>query len=204
MQNQRHFQHLHADASRWRSVPGRCASFTQRIRIDESDGHENTAECPYAWQLASRRRHEPHGHAGDDESATCGRYPYRAIATNLDADGFDAQQVVRFYNQRGECSENRIKELRSDFAAARLPCSDFDANAAYFKVCAIAYNLLALMRRILPVKWESCRAVTIRHRLYAMAGQIVHHANQWTLKLNAGRRAQFEQAIASIRSCTLQ
>ena len=41
----------------------------------------------------------------DDESVACERYVYRAIATNLDGDGLDKHQVVRFYNQRAECSE---------------------------------------------------------------------------------------------------
>ena len=140
----------------------------------------------------------------DEETATCGRYMYRAIATNLDGDGLDDHQVVRFYNLRADRSENRIKELRSDFAAAHLPCSGFDANAAWFMLCSIAYNLLALMRMILQSAWERCRAITVRYRLYALAGQIVHHARQWTLKLNADHRAVFDQAIWSIRHCVLK
>ena len=51
--------------------------------------------------------------------------------------------LVHFYNQRGESSENRIKELRSDFAAARLPCGDFHANAAWLMLSSMAYNLFA-------------------------------------------------------------
>ncbi len=140
----------------------------------------------------------------DDESVACGRYVYRAIATNLDGEGLDKHQVVQFYNQRAESSENKIKELRSDFAGALLPCSDFDVNGAYFMLCAFAYNLLALMRMILPVKWERCRATTVRYRLYAFAGQIVHHARQWTIKLNADRRAELDQVNWSIQSCVLK
>ena len=45
-----------------------------------------------------------------------GRNIYRAIATNKD----ELSDPEHFYNQRGESSENRIKELRSDFAAARF------------------------------------------------------------------------------------
>ena len=55
----------------------------------------------------------------DDETGVRGPYKYRAIATNMD--DLSDPEVVHFYNQRGEASENRIKELRSDFAAARLP-----------------------------------------------------------------------------------
>ena len=72
---------------------------------------------------------------------------------------WDEHKVVHFYNQRCETSENRIKELRSDFGGAHLPCSDFGANAAYFKLCAAACNLLALLRQLLPAGWESRRAI---------------------------------------------
>lgn len=41
----------------------------------------------------------------DDESATCGIYIYRAIATDLDLDSCDDHQIVRFYNQRANTSD---------------------------------------------------------------------------------------------------
>ncbi len=112
----------------------------------------------------------------DEQSVKCALYLCRAIATNLDEDGWTDHEIVRFYNQRTNHSENWINALSSEFAAAHLSCGDFGANAAYFQLCAMAYNLLALMRMILPVKWERCRATTVRYRLYAVAGQIVHHA----------------------------
>ena len=51
----------------------------------------------------------------------------------------------------GITSVNRLKELRSDFAAARLPCGDFDANVAWLMLSSIAYNLFALTRMVLPI-----------------------------------------------------
>ena len=68
---------------------------------------------------------------------------YRALATNLNLQtNWDEHKVVHFYNQRGEASENRIKELRSDFGGAHLPCGDFGANAACFKLCALAAQIV--------------------------------------------------------------
>ena len=94
-------------------------------------------------------------------------------------------EVVRWYNLRGETSENRLKELRSDFGAARLPCGDFGANAAWLQMTVLAYNLHALMRVMLPLRWMSCCTPTVRLRLYAVAGQIVRHPEQGTLKVCA-------------------
>ena len=89
----------------------------------------------------------------DDETVARGRYVYRAIATNLDE--LSDSALVHWNNQRGETSENRLKELRSDFAATRLPCGDFDVNAAWLMLSSIAYNLFALMRMVLPNWWST-------------------------------------------------
>ncbi len=60
------------------------------------------------------------------------QYIYRAIATNLDhlSDG----GMIHFYNQRTEDSENRIKELKSDFGAKQMPCGGFDENTQQFNL----------------------------------------------------------------------
>ena len=44
----------------------------------------------------------------DDETGVRGRNIYRAIATNKDE--LSDPEVVHFYNQRGESSENRISQ----------------------------------------------------------------------------------------------
>ena len=137
----------------------------------------------------------------DDETVARGRYIYRAIATNLDE--LSDSALVHWYNQRGEASENRLKELRSDFAAARLPCGDFDANAAWLMLSCIAYNLFALMRMVLQHGWSTARAPRVRLRLYDVAGQIVRHARQWTVKVNACHRQMMDEALDQIRGFPL-
>ena len=108
-------------------------------------------------------------------------------------------EVVHWYNQRGETSENRLKEHRSDFAAANLTCGDFGANVAWFMLSSIAYNLFALMRMVLPVWCSTARAHTVRLRLYDVAGQIVRHARQWTVKVNACHCRKIDEALDQIR-----
>ena len=126
------------------------------------------------------------------------------MATNLDSDQFTDHQMVQFYNQRAATSENRIKALRSDFAAAQPPCGEFDAHAVDFQFGAIVCNLLALMRLMLPAAWESCRTPTIRYRLYALAGQIVGPSRPLMLNIDRPRTKQFEEALWSIRPCVLR
>ena len=135
----------------------------------------------------------------DHNHAVRGRYLYRAIATNLDQQQYRDSQIVHCYNQRGEPSENRIKELVSDFAGGQLPCGDFKANATWWQLNMIAYNLLALLRQVLPLRWSRDRAGTLRWRLYGIAGKIVHHARQWTLKINSNPHLKIEWVRCQIR-----
>jgi len=69
-------------------------------------------------------------------------YIYCAIATNRDE--LSDSEISHWYNQRAEDSENRLKELTLDFGGDALPCSDFQANALYFLITALSYNVFAL------------------------------------------------------------
>ena len=137
--------------------------------------------------------------SGDEapEEIEVNGFIYRGIATNHTE--LSNNEVIHWYNQRGEHSENRIKELKNDFGAAYMPCKQFAANALYFSLCSIAYNLFILMRSCLPADWENCRAKKIRLRLYAMAGKVTKHGRKWHLKLQAKNQALLSKIITLIR-----
>ncbi len=63
----------------------------------------------------------------DGQEMQAGRYCYRVFATNRDE--LTDNEIVHWYNQRAEDSENRIKELKADFGGAHMPCGQSDANA---------------------------------------------------------------------------
>jgi len=127
-----------------------------------------------------------------------GEYIYRAIATNLD--GLSASNIIHFYNQRGEDSENRIKELKNDFGAKQMPCGDFNANALYFDVCALSYNLFAIMRQLLPLEFVNKRAKYVRHRLYAIAAKVIQHGRQVIVKCQAQYYDSLAQVLNNIKA----
>jgi len=133
----------------------------------------------------------------DSEGVSMGGYIYRAIATNRD--GLSDSQIVHWYNQRAEDSENRIKELKLDFGGDTLPCSDFNANALYFLISALSYNLFALMRQLLPEELAHHRAMTLRWRLYAMAAKVVKTGRQLFVKLKENHRTLLEQVLIALK-----
>lgn len=133
----------------------------------------------------------------DVDALSVDGYVYRAIATNRDE--WSDSEIVHWYNQRGEDSENRIKELKLDFGGDILPCSDFNANQLYFLISALSYNLFALMRQLMPEEWSRHRAVTIRWRLYGMAAKVIKTARQLYVKMQDKNRALLERVLASLR-----
>ncbi|MCF6217829.1 MAG: IS1380 family transposase [Gammaproteobacteria bacterium] len=132
------------------------------------------------------------------EGISLGGYLYRAIATNRDE--LSDSQVIHWYNQRAEESENRIKELKLDFGGDTLPCSDFKADALYFLITALSYNLFALMRQLLPAALASHRAITLRWRLYAMAAKVVKSGRQLFVKLKEKHRTLLEQVLVALKA----
>ena len=124
-------------------------------------------------------------------------YIYRAIATNRDT--LTDSEIVHWYNQRGEDSENRIKELKLDFGGDTLPCSDKDANALYFNIAALSYNLFALMRALLPEKLAYHRVITIRWRLYAIAAKVVKTGRQFYVKVSRRHRKLLAEVLSTLR-----
>lgn len=134
-------------------------------------------------------------HTGEEVCAQ--GFVYRAIATNKET--MTDSKLIHWYNQRAEHSENRIKELKLDFGAGTLPCSDFNANALYFSICSLAYNLFALMRQLLPEGLECHRAKTIRWRLYAIAAKVIQSGRQVFIKVQAQHLALLNQVLTAIR-----
>ena len=132
----------------------------------------------------------------DDELTRRG-YIYRAIATNRDE--LSDSDIVHWYNQRAEDSENRIKELKSDVGGDVLPCSNIEANALYFLIAALSYNVFALMRQLLPEALSHHRVVTLRSRVYAMAAKVVKSGRPLFVKLKEKHRVLLEQVLMALK-----
>lgn len=134
-------------------------------------------ETKQAFRLIVQRWPKPQPDLFDPEP-----YYYHAIATNREE---EAREVVALHNQRGEV-ENFIKELKGGFGTDWMPCGETYANAVFFRIGVIAYNLFQAMKVLaLPVWWHNATIATARWRLYQVAARLVNHAHRTILKLAA-------------------
>ncbi len=117
-------------------------------------------------------------------------YRYHVVASNR-ADE-NATETMQWYARRGDTSENRIKDLKIGFNMEYLPCGTCAANAAFFAIGVLAYNLFVGFRSIVLGKdFERSQVQTVRWRLYQTAGKIVRHGGQLFLKVNQAALALF-------------
>lgn len=111
-------------------------------------------------------------------------FRYHAIASNR-ADE-DAATTMEWYSKRGDHSENRIKDLKIGFGMDYMPCGTFDANAVFFSIGVLTYNLyLGFRSAALGSGWERSQVQTVRWRLFQTAGKIVRHGRRVYLKISA-------------------
>ncbi len=66
----------------------------------------------------------------------------------------------------------------------QLPCGQFQANALYFAIGVLAYNLAQLLKReVLNPCYGQATIATLRWQFYRLAGKLVRHARQWVLQV---------------------
>jgi hypothetical protein len=107
-------------------------------------------------------------------------YRFVAMVTNL-PDSWSAVAVWRRYNGRAD-SENRIKELGSQFGVKGFCCQKFWATQAVCHLAIWAYNLCVLLQRDLGLL-EKVQLQTLRWRLFCRAGVWSRPQGHLTLKL---------------------
>ena len=111
-------------------------------------------------------------------------YRYHAIASNRANE--DAAATMAWYCQRGDASENRSKELKIGFGMEHMPCGTHSANAVFFAIGVLTYNLYFGFRGLaLGPACQRAQVQTVRLRLFQTAGRIVRHGRQVFLKINA-------------------
>lgn len=109
---------------------------------------------------------------------------YTIIASNF-ACSYSTDDVYVWYCQRGQSSENGIKELKIGFGMERMPCGQLAANAVFFRLGVIAHNLFVLFKAIaLDESWQRHQVQTVRWRLLHLAGKVIKSAGAWILKVN--------------------
>jgi len=133
-----------------------------------------------AFRLSIKREARPQGELFDQVT---GPYAYHVVASNWPGEEKMAHEVLAWHNQRGQ-AENFHKELKHGLGLEQLPCGDSGANAVFFRIGVLAYNLFIGFKRLAcPAAWAAQTITTVRWRLVQGTGRILRHAGRVVLRL---------------------
>jgi hypothetical protein len=109
-------------------------------------------------------------------------YHYFAVVTNMW--DWDGERLLQWQRERCGTVEKVHDILKNDLAAGVLPAKRFFANAAWWRLNVITYNVLSVMKRkALPQSWWPVRLKALRFHLLCIAGRIIEHGRRLYLKI---------------------
>jgi hypothetical protein len=109
---------------------------------------------------------------------------YHAVVSNRRQMPID--ELVRWHRGKAGTIEHVHRTFKDELGAGVLPSQRFGANAAWFRINALTYNLLTLLRRhALPERFRRARPKRLRFELFTLPGRLVEHQRQIAVRVSA-------------------
>jgi hypothetical protein len=110
------------------------------------------------------------------------KYKVTGIVTNRDLAG---EELIWWYRGRCGKSEEAHSIMKEDLAGGKLPSGLFGANAAWWQIMVLAFNVNAAMKRlVLGESWLKSRMKAIRFRLINLPGRVRERGRQLFVRLS--------------------
>lgn len=186
-----------AHESEWKPLPGSSQEWTEVVYVPNHIGFSMSA--PEYRYIAIRELVKQgvlpgmaDGEAQMDlpyATITCGGLTYRikGIVTNMEGDG---AELIKWHYQRCGKSEEAHAVMKTDLAGGTLPSGKFGANAAWWGIMLLAYNLhAAMMLLAFPKGLKKKRLKAIRFALIDVSGRVVERGRQLFVRLTRNHPA---------------
>ncbi len=94
--------------------------------------------------------------------------------------------LLRWHWQKAGTIELVHDITKNELGAAVPPCGRFGANAAWYRVSLLAYNVLSALKSLaLPPALSPARPKRLRFTVFTLAGRLVAHAGRLWLRVSA-------------------
>ena len=125
------------------------------------------------------------------------RYKLFGLVTNRDLPG---DKLIWWARERCGKGEEMHKIMKEDLAGGHLPSSKFGANAAWWGIMVLAFNLNSVMKRlVLPRGWAPKRLKAIRFGFINVAGRLLIRSRQLIIRLSESHPAY--ELFMEVRRC---
>jgi hypothetical protein len=120
---------------------------------------------------------------------------YFAVVSNRMEIG--APELIEWHRGKAGTIEHVHRNMKDELGAGVMPCREFGANAAWFRINAITHNLLtALKRHALPERYRLARPKRLRFEIFSLPGKLANHEGQLAVGTSAPEE-RVEEIIAA-------
>ncbi|UCG35573.1 MAG: IS1380 family transposase [Candidatus Omnitrophota bacterium] len=110
------------------------------------------------------------------------QYKLFGMVTNRTLPG---NELINWHRERCGHSEKAHSIEKSDLAGGKFPSNKFGANAAWWQIMVLAFNLNSLMKTlIMPKHMKTKRLKALRFNVISIAGRFIQHARGLFIKVD--------------------
>lgn len=114
-------------------------------------------------------------------------------------------ELIRWHWGKAGTIELLHDITKNELAAGSPPCGRFGANAAWYRLSLLTYNVLSAMKSLaLPAHLSAARPKRLRFALFTLAGRLLSHAGQLVLRISEEAEALVGLIAARQRLAALQ
>lgn len=132
-----------------------------------------------------------------------GGYDTKYLAVVSTRRTMDGAVLLRWHWAKAGTIEHVHDVTKNELGAAVPPCGRFGANAAWYRLSLLTYNVLSALKSLaLPAELSAARPKRLRFRVFTIAGRLISHADKLIVRISAAaeRCAGLINARARLRS----
>jgi hypothetical protein len=123
---------------------------------------------------------------------------YLAVVSNRDG-AMPPAELLRWHWQKAGTIEHVHRVMKDELGAGVMPSGRFGANAAWFRINALTFNVLTVLkRRALPERLREARPKRLRFELFTLPGKLRVHQSRLAVRTSA--REEWVEEIVEARS----
>lgn len=122
---------------------------------------------------------------------------YLAIVSNRAE--VDPGALLRWHWEKAGTIEHVHRVMKDELGAGVMPSGRFGANAAWFRINALTFNVLTVLkRRALPARLREARPKRLRFELFTLPGKLAVHQSRLAVRTSVS--AEWLQEIGDARA----
>ena len=120
---------------------------------------------------------------------------YHAVVSNRSE--LTPAPLIEWHRGKAGTIEHVHRVLKDELGAGVMPCQLFGANAAWFRINVITFNLFtALKRMALPERYRLARPKRLRFEVFTLPGKLAVHESQLSVQVSAAD-ARLQEMVAA-------